>query len=54
MVGTVLRLCVRYVIELEAVAGIGGGDVQNASLTASQVQCYAATLKVGRGVSKEE
>lgn len=48
MVGSVLRLCVRYVIELEVVAGsgTGAGDVEHASLSIPQVQCYAATLKV--------
>ena len=48
MVGSVLRLCVRYVIELEVVAGsgTGPGDVEHAGLSIPQVQCYAATLKV--------
>lgn len=46
MVGFVLRLCVRYVIELEAVAGTGSGDVEHAVLSVPQMQCYAATLNV--------
>lgn len=46
MVGFVLRLCVRYVIELEAVAGTGSGDLEHAVLSVPQVQCYAATLNV--------
>jgi hypothetical protein len=46
MVGFVLRLCVRYVIELEAVAGTGSGDVEHPVLSVPQVQCYAATLNV--------
>ena len=42
IVACILRLCIRYVKELESVSVEG----DQAGLTAAQLQCFAATLKV--------
>ena len=44
IVACILRLCIRYVKELESVSVEG----DQAGLTAAQLQCFAATLKVLR------